>query len=109
MDEVNTAVRKAKKRASVISALDGMYNKSVTCTAGPSTSTFTTETAGKFGGKEKMAQNLIHLLGDTSDRFRNSIEDQIVGKTIVLEKNKATDSNVAKLKRYNSTVISPIK
>jgi hypothetical protein len=102
MEDVNTAVRKAKKRASVMSALDGMYMKPVKCPA-PSTNQVKRRQSDpefKQGGKEKMTLNLTKLMSDNSDKFRNSIEEQIVGKSIVLQKNPQSESAASKIKKY---------
>lgn len=86
MIEFDAAVTKAKSRAAIISGLDKKFSGD----RSQSNLQHNVMTPVKVAAVSKM-QN---LLKDTSEKARERIEDQIIGKTIVLENIKHLSSKI---------------
>jgi hypothetical protein len=108
-------IKNAKIRASVLSGLDNRYAATTATAAyaaasgsGKATSIpqkrkrasdSVIPTARGGDSKDVMVAQLQDLLNDRSERIKNKLTDQLVGKSLVLEINKPTKSRATKLKR----------
>jgi hypothetical protein len=118
-------IKNAKIRASVLSGLDNRYGATAATAAYVASSGGTklpisasllhkrkkgsdsaecvarTPGSSSAGGdsKDKMVAQLQDLIHDRSDKIRNKLTEQLVGKSLVLENNKPTKSRAMRLKR----------
>jgi len=99
---VNTIIRNAKTRASILSSLDNSFGGK-----GSSLSSSKTKTnpqresigGSKENSRDKMISNLMELVGDSSDRTRGKVSEQLVGKSLVLESVKQSETVASKLNK----------